>query len=81
MTNPTVRRISRRANGVAGQFAYNVLVSYDDAVPTIVTFTSSIYGAPVVMLTPSCPEGIFVTDADRFGPELNREWIGKFFAN
>jgi hypothetical protein len=77
-TVPTVGRIVRHS-GIAGQLAYSTTVAYPGEDATVVTFTSSTYGGPVVMVTPSLPRGIFVTDPDRFG-SFGPEWVRRFFA-
>jgi hypothetical protein len=78
----TVKSISRRINGVAGEFAFRVTVSYPGEDDRIVTFQSSDYGPPIVMTTPAQPRGIFISRGvlDRIGSKLTPEWIRAFFA-
>ena len=77
----TIDRITRR-DGVAGQYAYDVTVTYHfpDAEPqtTEVFFTSSAYGAPVIMGDRNGQH--FVEEWRRFGEELNPSWIRNFFS-
>jgi hypothetical protein len=68
----------RRVNGVAGQIAYTVEVTYPEEKPSRVTFVGSVYGGPVLMQTPGNPAGTFVTDAARFG-KFSPEWVRRFF--
>ena len=72
----TLGKIKRTA-GVAGQFGYTVPVTYPDEPTELVTFVSSVYGGPVIML--SHGHQTFVTDPGRFG-EFSPEWVRRFFA-
>lgn len=76
---PTLANI-RRHNGVAGTFCYNVDVTYPGEHTRPVMFIGSVYGASIVLATPEKPHGMFVRDPSRFGPELDPEWVRKFFA-
>ena len=78
-TAPILGKIVRHS-GVAGQLAYSVAVTYSGEGATVVTFTSSTYGGPVVMVTPGTPRGVFVTDAGRFG-EFGPSWVRRFFGD
>lgn len=69
----------RREDGVADVFAYKVKVTYPGEPPSVVVFQGVTYGKSVVMLTESQPGGTFVTDPERFGPELTPEWVRRFF--
>lgn len=73
---PTLGTI-RRHNGVAGQFALAVTVTYPGEDPRIVEFVGSCYGGPVLMVTDhgEC----WVTDPGRFG-EFGKDWVRRFFA-
>ncbi|GAB4980956.1 hypothetical protein MAHJHV61_00620 [Mycobacterium avium subsp. hominissuis] len=77
----TVDKISRR-NGVVGQYAYDVTVTYHfpDAEPQTynATFVGSDHGAPVVMRDKFGER--FVEDWRRYGDELNPDWIRRFYA-
>lgn len=73
---PTLGPIRRR-NGVAGQVAYTVDVTYPDESPSTITFVGSVYGGPVVMVTPAGHE-TFVRNATDLGP-FNPEWVRRFF--
>jgi hypothetical protein len=90
-TGAHVWSITRR-NGIAGAFTITALVSYDldrgdeeegeeDDAPEYVTFHGSTYGGPVVMSTPSYPDGVFVSAAvlDRIGHTLTESWVRAFF--
>ena len=77
-TRPTLGRIVRHA-GIAGQLAFSVSVAYPGEPASVVTFTGSTYGGPVVMAWPAVPGGMFVTDPDRFGA-FGPEWVRRFFA-
>ena len=78
-TRPTLGRIVRHA-GIAGQLAYSVSVTYPGEGASVVTFTGSTYGGPVVMVTPGMPRGMFVTDPDRFGA-FGPAWVRRFFGD
>lgn len=67
----------RRENGVAGQVAYQVEVTYPGEPTGRVAFTGSIYGGPVVMALPSGVQ-TFVTDPERFGP-FGPSWVRRFY--
>jgi hypothetical protein len=86
-TGAHVWSITRR-NGIAGAFTLTAVVSYDypdgdddDETPGPVTFHGSTYGGPVVMSTPSYPDGVFVSAAvlDRIGHTLTESWVRAFF--
>jgi hypothetical protein len=74
---PTLGKI-RRHNGVAGQIAYSVPVTYPDEDTSVVTFVGSAYGGPVIMQTVACPQGVFVRDVERFG-SFGPDWVRRFF--
>lgn len=61
----------RKRNGIAGQ--YSLTVDTEDGP---LTFVSSSYGGPVVMITPSGVQ-TFVTDPGRFG-DFGVEWVRRF---
>jgi hypothetical protein len=77
---PTLGRIVRHS-GIAGQYALSVLVTYPGELGTVVTFTGSTYGGPIVMQWPGFPRGIFVADEvmDRCGRKLSPEWVRRFY--
>jgi hypothetical protein len=75
---PTLGRIVRHA-GIAGQLAYSVSVTYAGERASVVTFTGSTYGGPVVMVTPGNPRGVFVTAPERFG-KFGPSWVRAFFS-
>lgn len=76
--SPHLGRIVRHS-GVAGQLAYSVAVTYAGEPAAVVTFLGSVYGGPVVMVTPTCRKGVFVTDPNRFGT-FGPEWVRNFFS-
>lgn len=78
MTNPLLENITRQ-NGIAGQLAYGVTVTYPDESPERIVFVGSVYGGPVLMQTPANSAGIFVVDPQRFG-KFGPEWVRRFFA-
>ena len=81
----------RRHNGIAGNYGYSVTVtynmpdygtgrSYDDA--RTVTFTSSVYGAPIVMSwrrEDGSTFSDFVVDSKRYGDKLSPSWVRAFY--
>lgn len=69
-----------RTNGVAGQISYATVVTYPGEEGGKVSFVGSTYGGPVLMLTPGCPDGVFVTDPARFG-KFSPEWVRRFFGS
>lgn len=68
----------RRANGVAGQFAYTVPVTYPGESTNSVTFVGDAYTYGVIMVTPEGHQ-IPVRDPGRCGDKLNPSWVRKFF--
>jgi hypothetical protein len=74
----TVRKVTRHA-GIAGQVSYSAVVGYPGEDDSTVTFVGSVYGGPVVMVTPSGTQ-VFVTDPDRFGT-FGSQWVRRFFAS
>lgn len=72
---------TRRA-GIAGQLSITANVEYegDGDGPQPVQFVGSIYGGPVVMVTPLWQT--FVTEPGRFGQfgDDPHEWVRRFFA-
>lgn len=69
----------RKHSGVAGEITYSVAVTYPGLQSLVVRFVGSVYGGPIVMVTPSNPKGTFVRDSARFG-EFGPEWVRRFFA-
>lgn len=74
--NPKIGAI-RRHNGVAGQIAYSVDVTYPDEPTSTVTFVGSVYGPPIVMVLPSGVQ-TFVSNPERYGT-FGPEWVRRFF--
>lgn len=79
--SPKVLKI-RRVPGVAGEYAYDVEIQYPGEPVERVAFKSSVYGPPIVMVTPGIPDGVFVADRvlSRCGYRLTPDWVRKFFA-
>lgn len=79
MAAPKLSNIKRH-NGIAGNFSYTATVQYDGELPTIVAFSSSVYGAPIVLQSGSTE--VFVDRAvlDRIGSRLDESWVRAFFA-
>jgi len=73
---PTLGPI-RRQGGIAGQVSYTVWVQYPDEPSAPVTFVGSLYGGPVVMVTPAGVQHP-VSDPSRFGT-FGPEWVRQFF--
>lgn len=55
-TAPTLSKITRH-NGIAGQVSYLVDVTYPGEDAARIEFIGSVYGGPVVMVTPGNPDG------------------------
>jgi hypothetical protein len=72
----TIHSVSKHA-GIAGQFSVSAEVEYPGEPLSVVTFTGSIYGGPVVMRTGGIET--FVTDPGRFG-DFGTDWVRRFFA-
>lgn len=73
---PTMGKI-RRHNGVAGQYAYTVTVTYPGEEPLALTFIGSAYGHPTYLEMGNGRQ-VFVRDAGRYGPKLSPEWVRRF---
>jgi hypothetical protein len=72
---PHIYYVRKRA-GIAGQFAVDARVGYQDEAPRDVTFVGSVYGGPVVMQSDG--RETFVSDPGRFG-EFGTDWVRRFF--
>lgn len=68
----------RKLNGMAGQYGYDVVVKYPDEPPRPVTFLTSTYGGPIVMMTNGT--SATVDSPSRFG-DFSPEWVRRFFAD
>jgi hypothetical protein len=77
-----------RDDGVAGQYAYTVELTYwhggdteaerdRNADPTTTVFVSSVYHAPVVMIHNNVQS--FVCDWKQYGEVLDENWIRRFY--
>lgn len=78
---PNVSDIKRH-NGVAGEYAYSATVAYPYEDERTVTFKSSVYGPPIVMVSEANPGGVFVSQGvlDRIGSKLDADWVRRFWA-
>lgn len=76
-TKATITKLTKH-RGVAGQIGVSVVVHYPGDDSFTITFAGSVYGGPVVMMTPGAPQGVFVTDPGRFG-EFGEQWVRNFF--
>lgn len=76
MVSPTLGPITR-TSGIAGQFGFTVALDYPDEPTMAFTFTSSIYGGPVVMITGAGTQTI-VSEPGRFGT-FSEDWVRRFF--
>jgi hypothetical protein len=79
MYEPTVENIERHP-GIAGQYTMTADVTYPDGPTEPITFVGSIYGGPVVMVTPSGQQ-VMVSQAvtERLGSTLDESWVRRFF--
>ena len=77
--SPKVTSI-KRTNGIAGQYQYSATVQYpgEDAA-TVVWFVGSVYGGPIVMVTPSIATSVSRSVTDRIGSTLDESWVRRFF--
>lgn len=79
--NTSIDRINKRT-GVAGQYAYDVSVTYwhhdAPAETSRVTFVSSAHGAPVVMVLEDGTQTV-VDDWRRYGDRLTPAWVRRFY--
>jgi hypothetical protein len=73
---PKVTNIKKHA-GIAGQFSVTATVQYPDEEAQGIEFVGSVYGGPVVMVTPGGNQ-MFVREPGRFG-EFGTDWVRKFF--
>lgn len=78
--DPVIGKI-KKINGVAGQFQYNVEVTYEGEPTSIYGFVGSVYGGRVVAISPSGYQVFVHQDVmDRCGSVLNPSWIKEYFA-
>lgn len=75
---PTVSKIKKHA-GIAGQYSVTAEVTYEGEAPEKIEFVGSVYGGPVVMVTPAGTQ-TFVSEPGRFG-EFGTKWVERFFAD
>lgn len=78
MTTCTLGPI-RRHSGIAGQYAYTVLVTYPNESTHETVFVGSTYGGGVTMIHPGLGS-LQVFDAGRYGATLNPDWVRAFYA-
>jgi hypothetical protein len=78
---PKLSNIKRHA-GIAGDYSISVDVQYPGEQSERVTFVSSVYGPPIVMLMPRGQQ-VFVSQrvTDRIGSKLTPEWVRAFFTS
>ena len=75
---PQVSNI-RTQNGVGGQYSISADVTYTDGTYRL-TFVSSVYGGPIVMVAPSGLQTFVSREVtDRIGSKLDAEWLREFF--
>jgi hypothetical protein len=74
-----VKSIKRHA-GIAGEYAYTAVVEYDGEGPQEVTFKGSVYGGPILMVTPVTQAFVSESVLDRIGHKLDAQWVEEFFA-
>lgn len=77
---PTTVIVGKRKSGIAGEFSYTAQVTYEGEEPGYVTFTSSVYGPPIVMTTDTFEVFVSQRVLDRIGSKLTPEWVRAFFA-
>ena len=75
MTAPTEIKIGRRINGVAGQYAYNVDVTYPGQTAYRTTFVGNIYGGPVTTGSYWIDRAVI----ERCGGKLSPQFIRNFY--
>jgi hypothetical protein len=76
--NPTVTNVKRHA-GIAGAYSISAAVQYDGEPGDRVEFVGSVYGGPIVMVTPAGETAVSSAVTDRIGSELSPEWVARFF--
>lgn len=74
---PLVANVRKHA-GIAGQFQVSAEVTYPGEPTAAITFVGSVYGGPVVMVSPSGHQ-TYVTEPERFG-DFGTEWVKRFFS-
>ena len=80
---PTTLKIGRRINGVAGQYAYDVTVTYSGEPSQETTFVSSVYGGGVYLILPNSFGQVRIDRAvvERCGGKLSPQFIRNFYAD
>lgn len=73
---PVIHGIKRR-NGVAGQFSLVATVEYPGEGRSVVEFVGSVYGGPVIMVTPSGHQ--IPVRRPGLGEKLTPAWVRVFF--
>lgn len=69
---------ARKGYGIAGQVEVTALVGYPGEAPRHVTFVTSVYGGPVVMVTGVGSTFVDHDVSERCG-EFGVEWVMRFF--
>lgn len=79
MTNqPQVTNLKQH-KGIAGQYEISATVQYPDEPAETLTFVGSVYGGPIVMVTPNGQTFVSQSVTDRIGSTLTPEWVHRFF--
>jgi hypothetical protein len=78
---PEALEIHRNVRGIAGAYSISADVKYPGEDTERVTFLGSVYGGPIVMITPAGHQ-IIVSSVvmDRCGSILSEGWVRAFFA-
>lgn len=81
MTDDTPRLgVIKRINGVAGQYALDVTVTYPGEAPYLASFVGSAYGGRVIAMGPSGLQTVVSAEVmERCGDMLTPEWVRRFF--
>lgn len=81
MDSTIIDRITAR-NGVAGQVRYDVETTGNGWPTTVTVFVGSVYGGPIHMIMEGweLDNAVRVTRPERFGPQLNEQWVRNFYA-
>lgn len=77
---PTLTNVVK-GTGLAGAYSYTVDVTYPGEDTRQVTFTTSIYGGPVVMTTDTGQELVHSAVVNRLGHTITEAWLLAFFGH
>jgi hypothetical protein len=67
--------------GIAGQFEISAVVEYEGEAQQTVSFVGSVYGGPIVMVTPYGQTFVSASVTDRIGSQLTPAWVERFFTD